>query len=230
MSFMPAHRSGNPALFAGSAPPAPTIAFRALTSTSYAARADTVLSPPAGLANGDILVATILIVRGSDDIDEYDPVPPDGFSAFGTATKVNDSTGVYGKLHVFWKRASGESGDYTFTHLSTSSQGVLKAYSGCRASGTPLGATSNNTGLSPAASGTGITTTAANSRLLYEAHDWTGSGALTPPAGMSERFDSVVYCADQLIASPGATGDRSQTNGSAPTEPWAVRMIELLAA
>jgi len=109
---------------------------------------------------------------------------------------------------------------------------VLKAYSGCLASGTPLGATTNRTGLFNASIGDSITTTAANSFLLYEAHDWTGSGTLTPPAGMTERYDNLLYSADELIASAGATGNRTQTNGNGavPGNQWAVRMVELLAA
>jgi hypothetical protein len=134
------------------------------------------------------------------------------------------------------QRAASESGSYTFTHISRNTQGAMAAYSGCLASGTPFSAaTSNNTGSGPNATtstGLGITTTVANSWLLYIAHDYEGTGALSPPSGMTERFDSLVYTADQVIASAGATGTRTQTNGNttAAAEQWAVRMVELLAA
>jgi hypothetical protein len=209
----------------------PTIAFRSLTSIAYGSRTNTVLTAPAGIVNGDILLAAIFVGSGSAPTA---PTPPAGFTAFGTATTANAS-GFFSNFSIFWKRAASESGSYTFTHVAYSSQAVLKAYSGCLASGTPLGATSNNvtTGVAPQTStGTGITTTAANSFLLWESHDWEGTGTLSPPSGMTERFDGLIYSADQLIASAGATGNRTQTNGNttATAEQWAVRMVELLAA
>ena len=206
----------------------PTIAFRSLTNTTYASRVSTTLTPPAGLTNGDILIATLLIARGTAP---FTPSLPAGFAEFGTATQVTDG-GLVADLHIYWKRAASESGDYVFTTVTTehNTQGVMKAYSGCKASGTPLAATSNNTGTGSAASGTSITTTAANSWLLYVAHDWEATSALTPPTGMTERFDNLVYVADQLIAAAGATGTRSQTNANTGTGRWAVRMVELLAA
>ena len=207
----------------------PTITFRSLTSTGYLAGVmSTVLTPPAGLANGDILVATLIAARGSLPI--YATTPAAGFVEFGTPPAVNDG-GLYAETRLYWKRAASESGSYTFSHAGPiSAQGLMQAYSGCKASGTPLGATSNNSGTGSAASGTSITTTAANSFLLYQAHDWEGSGTLTPPTGMTERFDSLLYSSDQLIAVAGATGTRSQTNANGGAGRWAVRMIELLAA
>jgi len=206
----------------------PTIAFRSQTNTTYASRVSTTLTPPAGLTNGDILIATIFVGRGSAPMN---PSLPGGWAEFGTKTAVTDG-GFYGDLHIYWKRAASESGDYLFTTGITahSTQGLLKAYSGCKATGTPLAATSNNTGTGTAEVGTGITTTAANSWLLYEAHNWEGTGTLTPPAGMTERLDILVYSADELITAAGPTGNRSHANVNAGANPWAVRMVELLAA
>lgn len=210
----------------GGGPPDPTIAFRSLTSTTYASRTDTTLAAPAGLADNDILVAVILVGRGSSP---FAPTPPAGFVAFGTATSVTDGVFVV-DLYVFWKRAASESGSYTFTHAAQSSQGLLKAYSGCLTSGTPLNATANNTGTGTTSIGSSITTTDFNSFLLFESHEWDGTGGRTPPTGMSERFDSLQYSADELITAIGATGARSYTNANSnPSFPWAVRMIELLA-
>jgi len=237
-AFMPANSTAyawNGTLWLGNRMPisaaasSPTIAFRSHTSTGYLAGVmSTVLTPPAGLANGDILVAMLITARGTLPI--YATTPPAGFTAWGTPTAVNDG-GLWAELRMYWKRAASESGSYTFAHAGTiNAQGLMQVYSGCKASGTPLGATSNNNGTGSAASGTSITTTAANSWLLYQAHDWEGTGTLTPPTGMTERFDSLLYSADQLIASAGATGARSQTNANIASGRWAVRMVELLAA
>ena len=204
------------------------IAFRSLTSTGYASRTNTVLTAPAGLADGDILLcALVTALTGTAPT----PTAAAGFSQIGTATSVT-AGGFNGKLWLYWKRAASESGSYTFTHATCSSQGVLTAYSGGKVSGTPTGATINNTGTNPnhndISTGLSITTTAANSWLLYLAHDWTGSGTLSPPSGMTERFDNLLYSADELISAAGATGNRTQNNASALGEPWATRMVELL--
>jgi hypothetical protein len=208
------------------------IAFRSLTSTTYTSRTNTVLTAPVGLANDDILIATMLTGKAGGPTAV---TPPAGFAAFGTATTVGpDGGGFSGAMAIWWKRAASESGSYTFTHAAQSSQGLLQAYSGAITSGTPLSATSNNTGNSLTSTGTGITTTAANSFLLYQAHDWQGAGALTAPSGMTERFDGFLYSATELIVSAGATGNRTQTNsndvGAIVTNGalWAVRMVELL--
>lgn len=204
----------------------PTIAFRAHTSTGYGLSTNTDLTAPAGLANGDILIAVILVARGSAP---GAVTPPAGFSLIGTTVSISGS-GLFVDTYMFWKRAASESGGYTFTHINQSRQGCLMAYSGCLASGTPIGATSNNNGTGGTATGTGITTTAANSYLLWASHDYEGTGTLSPPAGMTERFDSLLYTADQLIATASATGNRTQTNANLSALPWVVRMVELLAA
>jgi hypothetical protein len=100
----------------------------------------------------------------------------------------------------------------------------------------PLGATINNTGSSSGTAGNNssvglpITTTAAKSFLLYEAQDWEGTGALIPPQNMAERFDSLVYSADQFIPTAGITGNRVQISGNVISDLWSVRIIELLSA
>lgn len=212
------------------APSGPTIAFRSLTSISYGSRSNTTLSPPAGIVDGDILIAVIVTALAGGPPAT---TPPPGFTVFGTETSVTDSSTFNGRMNIYWKRAASEAGSYAFAHASCSTQCLIKAYSGGKASGTPLGATSNNNGGAEFSVGTGITTTAANSFLLFEAHDWNGAGALAAPAGMTERFDNLLYSADELIASAGATGNRNQTNGNPAgvgNNKWAVRMVELLAA
>jgi hypothetical protein len=211
------------------------IAFRSGSSTTLATRTNTTVTAPAGIVDGDILVATQL--TGANPTAPT-PTSPAGWSAsFGTNTSITDGVSFNGKFYIFWKRAIGESGNYTFTHTNCASQGWIGAYSGALASGTPLGATSNNTGVNVASPGpsigTGITTTAANSWLLYLSMVWDSTGALSPPSGMIERLDAAsaqIYNADEPIAAVGATGTRTQTdNGNAITSPWAVRMVELLA-
>ena len=154
------------------APPAGTgmsVNFRSITSTTYASRTNTTLTAPAGIVDGDILIAVIAV--GGSSLPSA-PTPPTGFTMFGTNTAINDGS-FYVNLYIAWKRAASESGSYAWTHGTQSTQGTMKAYSGCLASGTPLGVTSNNTGTGNSSVGTGITTTANNNFLLLESHDWT---------------------------------------------------------
>ena len=221
-------------LFNSTTPYTGNIAFRSLVSTTYASRVNTTLTAPTGLADNDIMVMTLLVAFGGTPPV---PTPPTGWTEFGTATDIVGSSEA--NLRIYWKRAASESGSYTWTHTSANTQGVLKAYSGCIISGTPLGATANNSGLSAnAAAGTNytsvssITTTAANSYLLFESHDGQGIGTLIPSPGMTTRFNGLVFSADQPLSLgvSAATGPRKMLNGNSATiDPWAVRMIELLS-
>jgi hypothetical protein len=209
------------------APPA-GIAFRSLSSTTYASRTNTTVTAPTGIANNDILIAAIFTGGASPPT----PTFPTGFTAIDN-TSVSDTGGFIGKFYVAWKRAASESGSYVFTHTAASSQAFISAYSACAASGSPIDTYSKNfaTGnqSNPTTTATGITTSVANTQLLYVAHDWTGSGTLTPPTGFTERFDSLVYTADSANASAGATGNVTQTHGTASDE-WSAFLIALLPA
>lgn len=211
-------------------------AFRSIASVTYASRTNTTVTPPSGIVNGDILIAVIFCGAAGS-------VPavtlPSGFTIISTPTVVADTGSFTGRLTLAWKRAASESGNYVFTHAACSTQAYVAAYSGAIASGSPIDvSSSNSSGNAPTIGGVGQTTTAlsvtptpADDLLLYIAHDWNGTGTLTPPTGMTERFDSLVYTADQALSSSSATGDRIQTNGNgASGEPWAAWLVALKAA
>lgn len=203
------------------------ISLRSQSTTTYTSRTNIPITAPSGIADSDILLAGICT-----GLNGTPPTPAlAGWAAFGTTTLVNGA-GFQVRETILWKRAASESGSYTFTHSTASSVGWMGAFPGCIASGTPLSATSNNTGVSGSTStGTGITTTAANSWLLWLGHDFADTtNNLTPPSGMTEIADlTLLYVANELRASAGATGNRTMTNNST-SGPWAVRMVELLAA
>ena len=159
-----------------------------------------------------------------------DMVPPAGWTQIGTTTQVATG-GVTGKFSVWWKRAaSSEPSTYSFDHWETpTNQGVIAAYSGVTTSGDPIDVFSQATGNSTAATYSGITTTVSNTGMVLVGHNWDGAGTLTPPTGMTERFDGIVYAADEAKASAGATGDRSHTVNSGP-DPWAGFLVALKPA
>ena len=205
------------------------IALRSQSSTTYASRTNTVVTAPASISDGDILVCAIV---GAAQTTAPTITGPTGWTAFGTATSVLDGGSFNAKYWLFWKRAASESGSYTFTHTTASTQAFLAAYSGCIASGTPLGATANNVGSNNTATGLSITTTAANSWLLYFEHCWGDSAqsAPTSPVMTTDLNGAIVFASHLLFASAGATGNVTQNNGNSTADPWATRMVELLAA
>lgn len=194
--------------------------FRSVASTVYGARTNTTVNKPTGTVDGDIMIAELFVgATGAAPT----VTPPAGWTAIGTATLVNDGS-FFGGFNVYWKRASSEGTSYTFTHTGGSSECLIASYSGCVTSGSPIGATSVNSGTTGATStATSITTTSANSRVLFVQHGWD-VGSVSPPAGMTERFESLIYLADYLATSAGATGART---GTIPQAPWSACLIEL---
>lgn len=203
------------------------IALRSSTTGASAdARTNTVLTAPSGILDLDILLAGLVT---SHLTTTPTPTPPAGFTRIGTELSYS-SGGYQTKLGLWWKRASSESGSYTFSHSSADCQGWIGAYSGCLVSGTPVGTPSQNSGTGTTTTGTGIVTGAPNSVIFYAATDFNWGAGLAPPTGMTERLDGDWYLAEQLIASAGATGNRTQTNSNGAGDPWLAYMVELLAA
>ena len=212
------------------------IAYVSGSSLAYGGgRTSSVVPAPAGIANGHVLLAWLFGGIGSSSAPNP-TTPPAGWTKFGTDLTLVQTTVFAGRLELWWKRAASESGSYTWTHQAQSSTCFIDCFSGCKASGVPLGATSVNSGTATGsgqatATGTGITTTAANSWLLFHGIDWGDqANNLSPPAGMTERADMVLlYGAAELRATAGATGNRSHLcNSVVNGSPWGVRMTELL--
>jgi hypothetical protein len=207
------------------------IAFRSEAHTSYlASQTNTTVTKPAGVVDGDIMVMTLAVASSVlTDIEVADITPPAGWTTIGTSTvQTQSGGGFHGRLSVWWKRASSEGSSYAFTHSTMNSQLMIAAYSGCLASGSPVDVFSQNNAITGNATGTGVTTTVANTKLIWTGHNWDASGTLTPPTGMTERLDSLVYYADQDIASAGATGNRTQTQASSAV--WQAYLIALKPA
>lgn len=203
------------------------VAIRSQTSTTYASRTNTVLTAPTGLANDDILFAVIFnALTGTPSV----PTPPAGFTQIGTST-ADGAGGFNDKFSLFWKRAASESGSYTFTHAAASSQGLLLAISGAATSGSPVDVfSSNSSNTGSTSTGLSVTTTVANDLLLYIEHDWEGLGTLSPPTGMTEVFDSLIYAASLALGAAGATGNKTQTNGNGGGNPWAAWLVAIAPA
>lgn len=194
------------------------MAFRAASYKWPTAENQTAIAidAPSGLADGDIMVA--LIVSWKDPADQTHTLP-----SGWTAWYEQRCTGSYGSNLFYtlcWKRASSESGSYTFSTSSGAAEiyGLISAYSGRIASGDPLDVGSNtkyetNDTTVRAA---GMTVATAGSDVVWAA--WTetySTPSLDLPSGMNQRVKvamsevwSAMACGDLLNQSTGATGNK----------------------
>ena len=211
----------------------PGLSFVDLTSTAYGIRTNTVTPAPAGIANDDILLLVQLTGDGSNPPPAA--TPPTGFIEIGTefVSAPPNHDGFNMRVRTFYKRAASESGDYTSTHVSTTSQSLMVAYRGVDWATGPFDATeTSNSGNGVTRTWTGLTTVTANTMLVALAYDWGDStNDLAPPSGMTERLDTLLlYAADELVAGVGATGNRVHANNARSVSPWGARLIALRPA
>ncbi|MGH8562709.1 MAG: hypothetical protein ACREXW_00960 [Gammaproteobacteria bacterium] len=207
-------------------------AVRATTSIALGNRTNTVFTAPAGLANNDILLA---IMTCGDGGDQTVPAvtPPTGFTQLtGFPIAISEADPYAVGLRAFWKLAASESGNYTFTHGAADSEGVMYAISGADA--TPINPNpSTNTGLGASSVALGLTTPVNGSLVVLATHVWNAAGPTSPPTGttptFTERYDpgagGILYVADGVLATAGATGDKTLTSANGPSHKWGATLI-----
>lgn len=208
-------------------------AFRSSSATTYASRTNTTLTAPTGIQDGDILIIVFCIGAVTS---APTPTAPSGFAAVSGTYPINVvANGFNVDDYVWYKVASGESGNYTVTHTSASTQGYICAVSG-GVSSQPASTTNSGTG-----TGAGVRTTTAltitpsanDALVIFVGQDWGDTAnALSPPTGttptFTERLDpgttsGILYVADGVLATAGATGNKTQTNNNLGADPngWA---------
>lgn len=180
------------------------------------------LTAPSGIADGDFLIAVITCNNNTVTV-----TAPDGTWTQVAGSPFHDAeTGA-----CFWKFASGESGNYTFSVGATSRSicGWMGRYTGVDGT-TPIDVTPTHTtgGDVPT-----FTTSVANTMLLVAAWYSAGSGTtatFTPPsspATFTEEVDQHTtvgtatessMCVDDLLWSgSGATGTMTISATSGPS-------------
>ena len=225
--------SGNVTTFSRTMPAAAPPAYASQgTFLGYGGRSEGVLAAPTGITNGDLLIAYYFM---GDNPAPPAPTPPAGWSALpGSPTAVVDGGGFNGRYHIFYKFASGESGDYTFiNNRACSCCGVIIRYTGVDPT-TPFHlAATTNIGTGTTITATGFTTIGDNTLVIFTEHDWgDNANDCVPPTGttptFTERVDQVlIYIADGPMTTKGATGDESHASNSVGANPWAAYLIAL---
>lgn len=210
--------------------------YAAHTGTTYASRTNTTLAPPlkggeSEIPDGDILaIVFVLVTQG---VDPPTPTFPAGFTVLNTPVVVTDATDFRGVAYLAWKVASGESGDYTITHATANSDGMVIRVEGGDSGVTPT--FSANTGNSETTTALGVTTPTDNSYVGFIVHNWENYGAGLPPTGttpvFAERQDSansLWYYADGTLPTAGVTGNKTQDNQNlAATQPFGAFLVAI---
>ena len=209
-----------------------TITFgSAGTYLTYGAKANSTLVAPASIANGDLLIAYLVV--GLSGAAPPTPVAPAGWSELTGSPLSDNASGFQVQYHVYYKIAASEAGNYTFTHASASTCGVVMRYVGVDTS-TPFSPTpTSNTGTGVTATATGFTTVAANTFVIFTEHDFgDNTNDTVVPVGstptFTERTDTVLlYIADGTLAAAGATGNKSHTCNNVAGSSWGAYLIGL---
>lgn len=194
-------------------------AFRSVASTASTGVDETItVTKPSGTVDNDILLAQVYTEPNGQTI-----TPPAGWTAIATI----DNTGGL-RTGWYYKRAASEGADYTWTATGSTWLGAaIAAYSRCITSGSPIdvaGAGDTGSDTSPAAAA--VTTTVADTLIVYGSQELNLTPAYTPPTGMAERLDTdVYYFADVAQAAAGSTGTKTATLSA--TAPWSAILIAL---
>jgi hypothetical protein len=190
---------------------------------TYGSRTNSTITAPSGIANGDLLVA-VLHVGHASDLPALAVTAPAGWTEVtnSPAAVANPGDPYEIAMHVYWKVAASEAGNYTFTHAAAESEGYMYRLTGADTT-TPIDATPA-TAVWVASVGQTTTlpsvTTVTNGAFIIAADSaWDAPGAGnfsgTTPTLVARRTGSISKIFDATLTTAGATGSRTRTNGNA---------------
>jgi hypothetical protein len=203
----------------------PAITFQSASSGTNGLGATTItLNAPAGVAQGDLLVAQVTARHTAA------PTAPAGWQLVANQAAGSGASAVI--QSIFWKAAGGaEPASYTWTwSTSIRASGGILAYSGVDATN-PIDAASGGSGSSNLPMAPSVTTTANDAVLVaFFGMNPTVATTFTEPAGMTERYDvqgtgvaSESADGPQLLAGPsGPKTAVSLTSGD-----WTAQLVAL---
>ena len=179
-------------------------AYRASGAGTAAAALSVSIAAPAGLADNDIMIATVSTLEWAAPHDA-----PAGWTQL-----YQNSIGTGLRASVWWKRASSESGAYVFstTYGTTNWKGSISAYSGAIVSGNPIETSgfSTNGGTATATPVTGSGTVTTNNTAPIVAFITPPASAVTAtaPTDYTENYDTNGLSYNLKTATPavGAIG------------------------
>ena len=187
---------------------------------TYGTRTNSVITAPTSIANGDLLVA--VLHAGNSSGTAVTVTPPAGFTEVTNSPIAETFSGYTIASHVYYKVASGESGNYTFSHSSADTEGYMYRLTGADTS-TPIDVTPATSVANLVNNGTTtelatITTVTNGAFIIAQDSAWDAPGSAswsgTTPTLTTRRTGSISKLADGTLATAGATGARTRTNGN----------------
>lgn len=205
--------------------------YRSISNLAYAGRTDSTIPAPASIADGDTLVAGLFM--GRPGAVPHTPTPPTGWAAVEGTWPVALTDGSFnGHVRLYYKIASGESGDYTFTHdLQNTACWCVCIIGGDGAQ--PK--CTQNSGFVQDTTALSVTPDENDSLIIYVAQDWGDTATdLTAPTGttptFTERLDATLWhICTGVLATAGATGDKTAANNSSTDtpNPWSGYLVAI---
>src|SRR6266508_3526917 len=191
------------------------VVFRSDSSIAYANRTNTTIIAPVGIQDNDFL-QTVFLIGGPTGL-----VPAvatsTGFSEILTAPyPLSGNVGGFeGQSRLYWKPASGESGNYQFNHAAANTTAYMLAASGASLVAPTATGGTDPTGVNPIAPS--ITTLLNHALIIFFAQSFDFLGAVTPPGSptvFTERLDSagsILSVATGDMVAAGPTGNKTVT-------------------
>jgi hypothetical protein len=186
------------------------------THWAYGASGSATVTPPDGIADGDILLCAVMAGRASVGAITF----PNGFSQIVTFLSVDS----YERFAVAYKRASSESGNYVPAAASASVFATVGCYRGRIAAGDPVDVTSNTGYVTNDVNvrAASMTIATAGSDYAWFAYVYLGNSAdsVAVPTGMAERAVATsggkyrLFVGDLQNQSAGDTGVKTGTLGN----------------
>lgn len=179
-------------------------AFRSTSGTIYLGGTGALVIPPGTIADGDVLIASVYASGGLATC-----TPPGGWTqhlSYSYPTAMN--------FFLFSKKASGESGSYTFTVGNNGeATGVVNAYRNAVAVDV-VGAGNHSTSANPIA--LSLTPTVPGCLLLYQGCNNTGTSYSALTGGLTELNQGTGQIVAGLdVSGTGPTGNFQSTISSA---------------
>ena len=189
------------------------------SSSNKSATTSVVVTAPASLQNGDIMIMIVNSFRSTS-------ATPGAHAVSGWTQIYTRATSTRYIFSIWYKRCASESGNYTATSTSSlQMEAAIAVYRGCVSSGTPVDVSSNTAYVtsSTIVRGATITPTVADGFFVWGGFFYLATGnTLTKPTALTLRetqqnTNNTITLADLAYSTTSASGNQDGTSGATAT-------------
>lgn len=204
-----------------------SVAFGSSNVLAEGTRANSTYTAPSSIADGDVL----LIWHFEFNSGGYPtPTPPTGFATVPSGSWPMFNSADYAQW-LWYKVASGESGNYTVTHTSAVTRGIVARITGANTTSPFAPNATQNGGNGTTTTYTGLTTTVDQELILLFGSDDNDNSNTYAVTGYTLQATTPGECLLTKTLTPaGATGSPTMTNNSNPGTPWFGVMVAMQPA